>query len=194
MAHRGNSCIKPAPTLRSELSNKRPLPSRTDDFFTEHLPYEITLVKETYPLLLTPRPWAEHNAFIVAFLNSSRLLIEFFKNKTSCDFDPRMFTKATFQLNTRFVRDSILPIINSQIMHLSAKRTKVLDEKIGESLWTEIRDALVEEVTRFERALLPDYQKKWPLKPAQTILIPAVQSQSSFPTFVGYTGPVKNPD
>jgi hypothetical protein len=108
-------------------------------------------MRETYPLLLVPRPWAEHNAFIVAFLNSSRLLIEFFKNKSSCDFDPRMFTKSTFQLDTRFVPDSIMPIVNSQIMRLSAKRTKVMAEKIGEKLWKEIHDDLQAEITRFKK-------------------------------------------
>jgi hypothetical protein len=166
--------------------SKNPLPAQKEEFFTEHLPYEITLMRETYPLLLVPRPWAVHNAVIVAFLNSSRLLIEFFKNKQSCDFDPRMFTKPTFQVNTRFVRDSIMPIMNSQIMHLSAKRTKVMAEKIGEKLWEEIRDDLQAEIERFEKALRPDYQVKWPLKPAQTISVLQVQSQSSFPTFTTF--------
>jgi len=144
-------------------------------------------MRQTYPLLLVPKPWAQHNAYIVAFLNSSRLLIEFFKNKPSCDFDPRMFTKSTFRPNTRFVRDSMLPIINSQVMHLSAKRTKVMGAKIGEKLWKEIRDDLQAEITRFENALHPDWKEKWPLVADQMIGLEPHQSQSSFPTFTTFT-------
>jgi len=79
-----------------------------------------------------------------------------------------------------------VPIINSQIMHLSAKRTKVMAKKIGEKLWKEIRDDLQAEITRFERALAPDYQARWPLKAAQTVAVLQVQSQSSFPTFTSF--------
>lgn len=163
--------------------SKKPLPSQKEEFFTEHLPYEITLMKESYDLLLDPRPWAMHNALIVAFLNSSRLLIEFFKNKPSCDFDPRMFAKSTFQLNTQCVPNGTLSDINAQIMHLSAKRTKVSADKLDETFWKRTRDGLATEITRFERALHPDFQPKWPLKPDQVISVSPVRSQSSFPTF-----------
>jgi hypothetical protein len=59
---------------------KSALPYQKNDFIEEHLPYEITLMRESYKLALIPRPWAEHNSDIVAFLNASRNLIEFFKN------------------------------------------------------------------------------------------------------------------
>jgi hypothetical protein len=54
---------------------KSALPYQKNDFT-----YEITLMRESYKLALIPRPWAEHNSYIVAFLNASRNLIEFFKN------------------------------------------------------------------------------------------------------------------
>jgi hypothetical protein len=58
-----------------------------------------------------------------------------------------------------------LPEQRNEFSHLSAKRTKVLAEKIGPKLWTEIYDALCGEIIRFEAALLPACAKLWPLKP-----------------------------
>jgi hypothetical protein len=127
------------------------------------------------------------NASIVAFLNSSRLLIEFFRNKEACDFDPRFFTKSTYELKKKFIRDSIPGTINAQISHLSARRTKLNAEKIGPALRKEIYDALQSEVARFGQALHPDYAKKWPIKLPQTIAVQDGQSQSSFPTFTSFT-------
>jgi len=41
---------------------KSALPYQKNDFIEEHLPYEITLMRESYKLALIPRPWAEHNS------------------------------------------------------------------------------------------------------------------------------------
>jgi hypothetical protein len=171
--------------------SKKPLPEQKKEFFEEHLIYEITLMREAYKLALAPKPWAEHNCHIVAFLNASRNLIEFFKNKPSCDFDPRFFTKSTYQLETRFLRDSLLPLINSQISHLTSKRTRVMKDKIGEKLWKEIHEELEAEITRFEKALSKEYEDTWKLKPGPTLAVAPTSDQSSAPTWVvsGPTGP-----
>ncbi|BAM90859.1 hypothetical protein S58_48800 [Bradyrhizobium oligotrophicum S58] len=148
----------------------------------EHLPYEITLMRESYKLALIPKPWAEHNSFIVAFLNSSRNLIEFFKNKPSCDFDPRMFTRSTYQIEKRFLRDTILTEVNNQISHLTSKRTKVLNEKLGEKLWAELNANLESEISRFEKALTDEYKRIWKLPQSFAISTSNVSGQSSSPT------------
>lgn len=169
---------------------KKPLPGQMKEFLEEHLPYEITLMREAYKLALVASPWPQHNCHIVAFLNASRNLIEFFKNKPSCDFDPRMFTRSTYELEKRFLRDSLLPQINNQISHLTSKRTQVLADKIGEKLWSEIHGDLEAEISRFDKALTDEYRKIWPLKPCFAVNALHTASQSSSPQFVsGPTGP-----
>jgi hypothetical protein len=97
-----------------------------------------------------------------------------------------MFTRPTYALEKRFLRDSLLPTIKNQISHLSTKRTKVIDEKIGEDLWKEISNDLEQEISRFVKALTPEYTTLWRLKSDLTISVVPTQNQSSFPTFVSY--------
>jgi hypothetical protein len=89
-----------------------------EEFFTDHLPYEINMLRVSFALLSTGVMGpALTNVLIESFCVHARNLIEFFKNKDSCDFDPRDFAIAAYQLEKRFLRDSILPKINNQISH-----------------------------------------------------------------------------
>lgn len=142
-------------------TNKKPAPHLKDEFFTQHLPYEISMLRATYELARASRPAAEHDALAESFLMHARNLIEFFQDRPSCDFDPRMFTIGSYQLNKDFVAEQVLPRINRQISHLTVKRTAREADKLGPRDWALILRALEEEISRFTKALSRDYAAKW---------------------------------
>jgi hypothetical protein len=146
---------------RRVTTNKKPAPHLKEEFFTEHLPYEISMLRATYELARAPRPAAEHNALVDSFLMHARNLIEFYKDRPSCDFDPRMFTNASYQLNRDFVADSLVARINRQTSHLTAKRISNAADELGPRDWALILRALEEETSRFAKAMTKDYAAKW---------------------------------
>ena len=155
-------------------TNKRPHPHAKEEFFTELLPYEISMLRATYDLARAPKPATEHRAMVEAFLLHARNLIEFFKDKPSCEFDPRMFTAASYQLDKEFVADTVLPRINAQISHLTARRISSEAAMMGPRDWALIVRALDSEVNRFRNALTAEYREKWSVDPpAVTATSPA---------------------
>ena len=149
-------------------SNKKPAPHLKEDFFTEHLPYEISMLRATYDLMRAQRPAAEHNAFVLSFLLHARNLIEFYKDRPSCDFDPRMFTNASFHLNRDFISDGLVAKISKQTSHLTAKRISQAADELGPRDWALILRALEEETTRFVKSLTGEYAGKWLMHQPQT--------------------------
>jgi hypothetical protein len=151
-------------------TNKKPAPHLKEEFFSQHLPYEIDMLRATYELARAPKPAAEHDALAESFLMHARNLIEFFQDRPSCDFDPRMFTVGSYQLNKDFVAEQVLPRINRQISHLTVKRPSHDAEKLGPRDWALILRALEDEIARFTKALTRDYAEKWspPEQPIET--------------------------
>jgi hypothetical protein len=143
-------------------TNKRPHPHAKEEFFSRVLPYEISMFRATYALARAPRPEAENRALVESFLLHARNLIEFFKDKPSCDFDPRMFTVASYQLDKDFIADAVLPRINAQISHLTVRRISSDAAKLGPRDWALIVRALDGEINRFRNALAADYRAVWP--------------------------------
>jgi hypothetical protein len=142
-------------------TNKKPAPHLKEEFFTLHLPHEIDMLRATYELARASRPGAEHEALAESFLMHARNLIEFFQDRPTCDFDPRMFTVGSYQLNKDFVAEQVLPRINRQISHLTVKRTSRDADKLGPRDWALILRALEDEIGRFTKALTRDYAVKW---------------------------------
>jgi hypothetical protein len=142
-------------------TNKKPAPHLKEEFFTQHLPYEIDMLRATYEFARASRSAPEHEALVESFLMHARNLIEFFQDRPSCDFDPRMFTGGSYQLNKDFIADQVLPRINRQISHLTVKRTSHDTEKLGPRDWALILGALEEEINRFTKALTREYAAKW---------------------------------
>lgn len=102
-----------------------------------------------------------HNANIEAFLVHARNLIEFFKNKPPCDFDPRLFTNAGYEPDGNFIDSTLEAKINQQVSHLTAERTAVANEQLGPEEWRKIRSSIETQIKRFENALKPEYKAKW---------------------------------
>lgn len=156
---------------RQVTTNKRPHPHAKEEFFSRILPHEISMFRATYDLARAPRPAAEHGALVESFLLHVRNLIEFFKDRPSCDFDPRMFTVASYQLDKDFIADSVLPRINAEISHLTAKRISSDAARLGPRDWALIVRALDTEINRFTRALSTEYQGKWSGEPSKATAV-----------------------
>lgn len=130
--------------------------------FSRHLPYEINMLRELYPELLSGHhSRLLHNAHIEAFLIHARNLIEFFKNKPPCDFDPRLFTDTSYEPNRNFINTDLLSKINQQVAHLTASRTANALKQLGPNEWLKIKNAIENEISRFEKSLLPIYKPTW---------------------------------
>lgn len=138
--------------------------------FRRHLPYEISMMRELHSELLRGNPSRLiHNANIEAFIVHARNLIEFFKNKEPCDFDPRLYTELGYEPDGNFIDASLEAKINQQVSHLTAERTAVAGQQLGPQQWNEIRSALDAQIKRFEEALKPGYKDKW-LEPKPTMI------------------------
>jgi hypothetical protein len=133
-----------------------------EEFFQHHLPYEIDMMRGLYPELTSGKfTRLIHNSNIESFHFHARNLIEFFKNKKPCDFDPRLFTEPPYEPNGNFISASLEAKINQQISHLTALRTSIAYAQLGPSEWTEIGVTIEKEIERFETALKPAYKAKW---------------------------------
>jgi hypothetical protein len=149
-------------------SNKKPAPHLKEEFFNEHLPYAISMLRATYDLARANRPASEHNAMVDSFLLHARNLIEFFKNRSGCDFDPRMFTSAGFQLSRDFISDSLSARISAHVSHLTTRRIAQAADELGPREWALILRALEEETARFAKALTKEYAARWLLHQPRT--------------------------
>ena len=164
-------------------TNKKPAPHLKEEFFTHHLPHEIEMLRATYELARAARPPAEHEALAESFLLHARNLIEFFQDRPTCDFDPRMFTAGSYQLNRDFA-EGTLPRINRQIGHLTVKRTIQEADRLGPRDWALILRALEEEIARFTKALRKDYAEKWAPPPQPKAETPEPVADSNPSSFV----------
>jgi len=148
------------------MSKIRRLKAVTDEtieaFFVRHLPYEIDMMRGLYQEITSGKHTRLiHNANIESFHIHARNLIEFFKNKEPCDFDPRLFTIPAYEPNGDFISRSLEAKINRQISHLTAGRTSVPEEQLRPTEWTDIGTTIEKEIARFENALRPEYRNKW---------------------------------
>ena len=149
----------------------KPNARERDEFFDEHLPYEISMLRFTFLELQQPVAGPLGNVLIEAFCLHARNLIEFFKNKDSCDFDPREFTAAGHRLHKSFLPGALLMRINEQISHLTANRTVISAEKIGPADRLRMFMAIEGEVTRFASGLSLIYRPRWQLP----LIVPRAQ-------------------
>jgi len=145
-----------------------------EDFFTHHLPYEYDMLRGAAALLAQlPLPSKTEKAEITIQRNSliescgihARNLIEFFKNKDSCDFEPRYFTEQGYKLKKSFVRSTLVDKINYQISHLTRNRTRVAEEKLTGGDIIELVRVIGAEMDRMLRSL----RRAWGAKNEITI-------------------------
>ena len=149
-------------TKRSIRRPKSVTDAVAEAFISRHLPYEVQMMRELHPELTSGRyNQLIHNSNIQSFCIHARNLIEFFKNKKSCDFDPRLFTDSRHEPNGDFIEHVLEGKIHQQIAHLTAQRTANAEDQLGPKQWTKILKRVNDEIERFEAALTPEFRKKW---------------------------------
>jgi hypothetical protein len=134
---------------------------RLGELLTEHIPYEIRMMRFAMFSLLENRQRCdlEQNALIEAFCLHARTLIEFFKDKYR--FGPIDFTVPGFRLQKRFIGDSALARLNEQVAHLTERRRTKIAEKINVAEMQKMLRDIEAEIERFGRHLKPEHQTAW---------------------------------
>jgi len=158
---------------------KKVTEQQLQDFLEEHLPYEVDMLRGTFELLQNETSHARAYALMESFCIHGRNLIEFFKNKDSCDFDPRKIAKDGYELRKTFIDSSHLERINEQISHLTRKRTRTAAEKIGPSTRKLILDRVEDELERLKRGLNQKYIPMWRVAPRPTIQVNSAAPSAS---------------
>jgi hypothetical protein len=160
-----------------------------DEFFKVHFPYEIWMIRRSIEALSTRQQLSEFekNALIETFCLHARNLIEFFRKKDGCEFDPRDFTTADFKLKTAFIGNGPLQWINRQVSHLTKGRTDDPAGKINTVEMADMYRAIEAEIERFLRHLTAERRVVWEaiasrIAPVQKIQMPltAMCTTSSF--------------
>ncbi|MCK1390648.1 hypothetical protein [Bradyrhizobium sp. 1] len=147
---------------KRQKKSKNITAAQKQEFWEEHLPYEIDMMRATFAIAITGSPsQAVHNAMVESFLLHCRNIIEFFKYNPPCDFSPTFFTDGTFKLNKTFVNAKLYDKINQQISHLTAERTKLNKGKLGPSEWKILKDQIEGEIARMEKSLTLSARNSW---------------------------------
>lgn len=129
------------------------------EFFCEHLPYELKMLRATRALI---GPWPEplsmiQNAMLEACALHARNLTEFFRNDGACHFRVTAFVGADYPLNTEFIPKPLRDKVGGQIAHLTKLRTGISQHKLS-SRDLAVIEGLIESAVRvFASHLLPPY-------------------------------------
>lgn len=136
----------------------KPKQATNEEILVEHLPYEIWMLRETHARLQSPpTDCVVRNALIEAFCIHARQLLEFFDNKQgkhAKDFTGANYAAAHLSGLTKYERDKL----NTQIAHVTTKRTIDPAEKIDHALRAKLLTALEREAQHFEGKLAPEFQ------------------------------------
>jgi hypothetical protein len=139
------------------------IPQQVQDAFVQHhLPYELWMMREA--LAAAQRGAVirfEHNLHVEGFATHARNLIEFLKNGVACGFDPADFTNNAFSVDRKFIRQTLVDMINEQISHLTSDRKENQNEKFAAPEWQETADAIEKEFARWVSNLTSDWTAKW---------------------------------
>jgi len=143
-----------------------------EEFFDEHLHYEISMLRATYAYMCVGS-FGDilNNALIESFCTHARNLIEFFRYKDPCDYHPVEFVTDKFRKNTQFIDDSLFTTINEQISHISYYRTADPSKKIDGTFRAKVIAALEAEIGRFNKHLTDHFRARWKFSQAPTITI-----------------------
>ncbi|WP_282949535.1 MULTISPECIES: hypothetical protein [unclassified Sphingopyxis] len=163
----------------------KPKQATNEEILGEHLPYELWMLRETDARLKSPpEDYVLRNALIEAFCIHARQLLEFFDNKQgkhAKDFTGGNYAAAHLSGLTRSERDKL----NTQIAHVTAKRTINPAEKIGHALRAKLLTALEREAQHFEGELASEFQGMFRAAvPGQVITIGGSPSATNAPTYV----------
>lgn len=134
----------------------------------EHLPYEIHMLQATHKRLLgVLSDQVVANALIESFCIHARQLIEFFENKQGCR--AKEFTGGTYQAMNLSNLETQRHKLNTQIAHLTARRTADSRGKIDCVEREKLLIALMCEARNFRNKLVPPYAGNFNFQEARTL-------------------------
>ena len=151
--------------------------------FTDHIMYEIKMLRMAYWLLGVPwhSEWVG-NSLIEAFCIHARALLEFFEGETSesdekvCAFH---FTNNTYRaFSGGKVNDRLRGKLHAQIAHLSYQRSKDDSDKIGSADRKALLELLNKEIDNFAAHLKSQYKEKWPADLGINVQGPTLPTQN----------------
>lgn len=128
-----------------------------DEFLGEHLFYEVQMLQGTY--LELQKAGYNHivtNALIEAFCIHARQLVEFFNNKQGRH--AKEFTGGSYEHTHLAPVDDVAKRLNTQIAHLTGRRTANAAQKIGSDERQRILIALQSELQCFVAQLEPKFR------------------------------------
>lgn len=129
-----------------------------EEILGEHLPYELWMLEETFTRLNQSKTDVVlTNALIEAFCIHARQLLEFFENKQgrkAKEFTGGSYAAAHLGALTKLERDKL----NTQIAHITGKRTADSVDKIDQILRAKFLRALMKEANDFKKQLAPEFQ------------------------------------
>ena len=117
------------------------------------LPYELDMLEETFLLLQNPQPRGVGNALIEFLCLHARQLIDFFENGQGVHAEQLTAAGTYIPQDTPAISNALRTKLNTQIAHLTAKRTSVEADKIGEQDRELLLRQLVSESQRFANQL-----------------------------------------
>jgi hypothetical protein len=141
------------------------------DILQHHLSYEISMLLATYLRLEQPqKDDVIKNALIEAFCVHARLLVEFVSNQQGVR--AREFTDSQHAPGTN-IRPELITKLNTQIAHITFKRTEIEVEKIGPNERFELLVGVLTSLQTFARHLRPEFTATWNSMPWVTFIAPS---------------------
>lgn len=130
------------------------------EFFCEHLPYELAMLRASRGLLSPwpPQLWAVQNALLEACALHARNLVEFFRNdEGGCAFRVRAFVSPAYVVRPGFLprhyRDKLHTVV-----HLTGQRTATGPARLNSDDLASIEHHIGEALADFLAHLLPHYR------------------------------------
>lgn len=125
-------------------------------FLDHHFAYEQSMLQGTFEVLNTKT--IEMNALIESFAIHARAFLEFFQVKSKNGYCASDFTTSKYQAQfLNKVSKSITDKLNTQIAHMTPKRTSQEEEKLTGEDRVELLDAILKELVEFKKALKPEF-------------------------------------
>jgi hypothetical protein len=134
------------------------------------LPYELNMLEQTFLALQAVQPSVLGNALIESFCLHARQLIDFFENEQGVTAEQFTVSDTYVAKETPGIPKGLRTKLNTQIAHLTAKRTSNEADKIGPADRQLLLQKLIPESQLFALQLSPEDRELLESKFKPTVL------------------------